>query len=119
MFVRRHASASEVWVSTACIVRRGRRYMLQGTVQLAYNLFRNAAYTNVWGSRTWGLSPTPKTINVDLDGSGRGSASEIVYGRIFSGQSSLLSGPYNSSFAVRANLLQSGPALLRAPCAAP
>ena len=38
------------------------RYMLSGTNQLTYNIYRNAAMSQVWGSRFWGLSPTPPTI---------------------------------------------------------
>lgn len=75
------------------------RYMLNGTTQLAYNLYRNAARTNVWGSYFWGLPPTPPTINLRLNGAGNGTVVTTVYARVFSGQTSLPSGLYASSFA--------------------
>jgi len=75
------------------------RYMLSGVNQLRYNIYRNAARTNVWGSRTWGKAPTPPTINVRLNGAGTGTASATMYGRIFSGQTGLPTGTYTSAFS--------------------
>jgi spore coat protein U-like protein len=75
------------------------RFMLNGVNQLNYNLYRNTAYTNVWGSRTWGLPPIPPTINITLNAAGAGTSSTVVRGRVFSGQGALPVGPYSSSFA--------------------
>lgn len=75
------------------------RYMLNGTDQLRYNIYRNAKRTNVWGSRTWGKAPTPPTVNVNLGGGGTGTASATMYGRIFSGQTGLPAGTYTSVFS--------------------
>ncbi|MFN0192865.1 MAG: spore coat protein U domain-containing protein [Aestuariivirga sp.] len=75
------------------------RYMLNGINQLRYNLYRNAAFTQVWGSRTWGLPPVPPTINIVLNAAGSGTSNTVVRGRVFSGQGALPVGPYSSSFA--------------------
>jgi spore coat protein U-like protein len=75
------------------------RYMLNGANQLVYNIYRNAAYTTVWGSYTWGLPPIPPTINITLNGAGNGTASRIVRARVPLGQGGLPVGPYASSFA--------------------
>jgi len=75
------------------------RYMLSGTTQLRYNIYRNNARTTVWGSRFWGFAPTPPTVNVTLNGAGVGSATFVARGRIPSGQTSLPTGIYTSSFA--------------------
>jgi spore coat protein U-like protein len=73
--------------------------MLNGANQLRYNLFRNTTYTQVWGSRIWGLPPVPPTINITLNAAGSGSSSTVVRGRVFSGQSAVPIGAYSSSFA--------------------
>ncbi|NJM29364.1 MAG: spore coat protein U domain-containing protein [Rhizobiales bacterium] len=75
------------------------RYMLNGVNQLRYNLYRNAAFTTVWGSRIWGLPPIPPTINITLNGAGSGTSTTAVRGRIFSGQPAVPVGSYTSSFA--------------------
>lgn len=75
------------------------RYLVNGSNQLQYNIYRNNAYTNVWGSRVWGLSPTPPTINLVLNGAGSGTVSRVVRMRVFSGQGAVPSGIYTSSFA--------------------
>lgn len=75
------------------------RYMLNGANQLRYNLYRNAARSQVWGSRTWGKPPTPPTININLNAAGTGSANTVIYGRVFSGQTGLPTGTYTSSFS--------------------
>lgn len=75
------------------------RYMLSGTTQLRYNIYRNSALTTVWGSRFWGFAPTPPTVDVTLNGTGVGSATFVARGRIPSGQTSLPTGIYTSSFA--------------------
>lgn len=75
------------------------RYMLNGVNQLRYNIYKNAARSNVWGSRTWGKAPTPPTINVVLSGAGTGSGSRTMYGRVLSGQTALPAGSYSSVFS--------------------
>jgi spore coat protein U-like protein len=75
------------------------RYMLNGANQLRYNIYRNSARSSVWGSRTWGKAPTPPTVNVTLSGTGSGTVSTTMYGRIFSGQTALPAGLYSSDFS--------------------
>lgn len=75
------------------------RRMLNGVNQLRYNIYQNAARTTVWGSRTWGLPPTPPTINVALGGGGTGSASTTMFARVLSGQTALPPGTYTSVFS--------------------
>jgi spore coat protein U-like protein len=75
------------------------RYMLNGTNKLAYNIYRNSARSSVWGSRTWGLGPTPPTINVTLNSAGTGTVNTTMYGRVFSGQTALPAGTYLSQFS--------------------
>lgn len=75
------------------------RYKLNGANQLRYNIYRNAARTTVWGSRTWGLPPTPPTINVALGGGGTGTASQTMWARVFAAQTGLPAGLYSSVFS--------------------
>jgi spore coat protein U-like protein len=75
------------------------RYMLNGANQLQYNIYRNTAYTTVWGSRTWGLPPTPPTVSVALNGSGVGTRTQVARVRVPLGQGALPVGFYTSSFA--------------------
>jgi spore coat protein U-like protein len=77
------------------------RFLLNGGDQLNFNLFQDGSYTSVWGSSLWGFSgsfPSP-TIDVALNGSGSGSASRTIYGKISAGQRTLFAGTYTSSFA--------------------
>lgn len=75
------------------------RYMLQGATRLNYNLYQNNGAGQVWGSYTWAPSPRPPFIFVFLNGSGTGSASQTVYGRIANGQGALPTGTYQSFFS--------------------
>ncbi len=75
------------------------RYMLSGASQLRYNIYRNNGRTQVWGSNTWGLAPTPPTINILLDAAGNGTGSQTMFGRVFSGQTALPAGTYTSLFS--------------------
>lgn len=89
------------------------RYMLNGSTQLQFNLYRLSSYTGVWGQRNttanvpvcqvWsgGSVASGNPTTVTLDGSGAGSTSLTVYGRIFSGQTTLGSGTYTSTFGAR------------------
>lgn len=75
------------------------RYMLNGANQLRYNIYRNAARTNVWGSRTWGKPPIPPTIDIPLNGVGTGTANRSMFGRVLAGQTGLPAGTYTSVFS--------------------
>ena len=75
------------------------RYMLNGANQLQYNIYRNNAYTTVWGSRTWGLPPTPPTVTVNLNGAGTGTRNQTARVQVPLGQGALPAGLYTSSFA--------------------
>jgi spore coat protein U-like protein len=77
------------------------RFLLNGATQLNFNLYQDAAYSSVWGSNLWGFAgsyPSP-TIDVALNGSGSGGASQTVFGQIWAGQPTLPAGLYASSFA--------------------
>jgi spore coat protein U-like protein len=77
------------------------RFLVNGATQLNFNLYQDGAYASVWGSNLWGFAgsyPSP-TIDVPLNGSGSGSASQTIYGQIWSGQPTLPAGVYSSSFA--------------------
>ena len=78
------------------------RQMLSGINQLNYNIYKNAAYSQVWGSHVWGWAPTPPTINLTLSSGGFfgfGSTAITVRARISAGQSGAPSGLYTSSFS--------------------
>lgn len=77
------------------------RFLLNGATQLNFNLYQDGAYASVWGSNLWGFagSYASPTIDVALDGSGVGTASQTIYGRIWTGQPTLPAGLYSSSFA--------------------
>jgi spore coat protein U-like protein len=77
------------------------RFLLNGGSQLGFNLYQDSAHSSVWGSNLWGFAgsyPSP-TIDVALDGSGSGIASQTVFGQISAGQPTLPAGLYASSFA--------------------
>jgi spore coat protein U-like protein len=77
------------------------RFLVNGATQLNFNLYQDGAYASVWGSNLWGFAgsyPSP-TIDVPLNGSGNGSASQTIYGQIWTGQPTLPAGLYSSSFA--------------------
>ena len=77
------------------------RFLLNGGTQLNFNLYQDASYTSVWGSNLWGFAgsyPSP-TVDVALNGSGSGSASMTMYGRVWAGQQTLAAGTYSSTFS--------------------
>lgn len=74
------------------------RYMLAGVNQMNFNIYRDN-YANVWGSRIWGLPPTPPTITIKLNGAGSASTSFRMRARVFSGQTGLPSGIYSTAFS--------------------
>jgi spore coat protein U-like protein len=72
------------------------RYLTNGVPQLEYNLFSDAGYTAVWGSRLWaGSAPTTDITLVIL---GSGSTSRTMHARIPAGQQAVAPGTYTSSF---------------------
>jgi spore coat protein U-like protein len=76
------------------------RFMLSGGTQLNFNIYQDGAYSSVWGSNLWGFAgsyPSP-TIDVALNGSGSGSASQTLFGQVWAGQQTLPAGLYSSSF---------------------
>jgi spore coat protein U-like protein len=77
------------------------RFLLNGATQLNFNLYQDGSYTSVWGSNLWGFagSYASPTIDVSLNGSGSGSASQTVYGQVWAGQQTLPAGLYSSSFS--------------------
>jgi len=77
------------------------RFLLNGAAQLNFNLYQDGSYASVWGSNLWGFAgsyPSP-TIDVALNGSGSGSASQTLYGQVWAGQQTLPAGLYSSSFS--------------------
>jgi spore coat protein U-like protein len=77
------------------------RFLLNGGTQLNFNLYQDGSHTSVWGSNLWafaGSYPSP-TIDVVLDSSGSGSASQTIYGQIWAGQQTLAGGTYTSAFS--------------------
>ena len=77
------------------------RFLLNGATQLNFNLYQDGSYTSVWGSNLWGFagSYASPTIDVALNGSGSGSASQTIYGQVWAGQQTLPAGLYASSFS--------------------
>ena len=74
------------------------RFLLNGATQLNYNLYSNSARTTVWGSYLWGFSYTPPTIDISLNGAGKGNTSSTIFARIPSGQAKP-PGTYTSTFS--------------------
>lgn len=77
------------------------RFLVNGASQLNFNLYQDGAYASVWGSNLWGFAgsyPSP-TVDVTISGSGTGTASQTIYGEVWSGQPTLPAGLYVSSFA--------------------
>jgi spore coat protein U-like protein len=75
------------------------RLMLSGTNQLKYNLYQDSARTIVWGSLLDAFASSPPTIDITLNGSGSGSTSATIYGRVWAAQQALPPGSYTSSFS--------------------
>jgi spore coat protein U-like protein len=76
------------------------RYMKSGANSLTYNLHSDSGHTTVWGSNLAGWSGVPPPqIDLLLDGTGAGSTSRTVYGRVPGSQSAARVGTYLSSFA--------------------
>lgn len=75
------------------------RFLIDGANQLQFNLYKDAARTQIWGSVLWGNPYTPPTIDFPIGGSGQGSAVRTIYAEIPSGQTGLASGTYVSTFS--------------------
>jgi spore coat protein U-like protein len=72
------------------------RYLTSGSNQLRYNLYSDAGYTSVWGSRLWAGSAPPTDITtVTLT---NGSTSRTMFARVSAGQQAVPPGTYTSSF---------------------
>jgi spore coat protein U-like protein len=77
------------------------RFLVNGTTQLNFNLYRDSGFASVWGSNLWGFAgsyPSP-TLDVVLNGSGNGSGTLTLYGQVWAGQQTLPGGTYVSSFS--------------------
>lgn len=71
-----------------------------GPDALNYNLYKDAARTNIWGSHLAGWSgATPPQIDVATDATGSGSATATVYGRVAGSQNTAAVGSYSSNFS--------------------
>ena len=76
------------------------RFLLNGASQLNFNLYQDGAHSSVWGSNLWAFagSYASPTIDIALNGSGSGSASQTIYGQVWAGQQTSPAGVYSSSF---------------------
>ncbi|MCI0466359.1 MAG: spore coat U domain-containing protein [Beijerinckiaceae bacterium] len=74
------------------------RYMLNGANQLIYNLYQDAAMTQVWGSMYWAFPPQPPSWVFAKPGF-TVVATRTIYARIPAGQTALPTGTYSSSFS--------------------
>lgn len=75
------------------------RYMVNGANQLQYNIYRNAGYTNIWGSYFWGHPPLPPQPRLRLNAAGNGTRTRPIRAEIAAGQTTLPAVTYSSSFA--------------------
>lgn len=75
------------------------RYLTQGLTRLNYNLYTNNGVGQVWGSYLWSASPRPPSISLTLGGSGSGSVSQTIFGRLANGQGALPTGTFMSVFS--------------------
>ena len=75
------------------------RYLTQGVTRMRYNIFRSNGVGQVWGSYTWAASPRPPAMTVTLNGSGNGSASQAMFGRLYNQQGTLPTGTFSSVFS--------------------
>jgi spore coat protein U-like protein len=89
------------------------RYM-NNSSGLQYNVFRDGAYTQVWGAResagntycsstAWGSKNLVFASSPFADASGNYSGTITAYGRVFSGQTTMPVGSYSSSFTATSN----------------
>ena len=74
------------------------RHLVNGSNQLAFNLFSDGSYSTIWGSYVWANPYTPPSVDIATILLGNGSATATVYARIPAGQQTLPAGLYSSSF---------------------
>ena len=75
------------------------RYLTQGATKLRFNIFRSNGVGQTWGSYTWSASPRPPALSVTLNGSGNGSVSQTMFGRLYNQQGALPTGTFSSVFS--------------------
>ena len=90
-------ATGNVSVGLSGIAADGTRAMTNGPESMAYNLYLDAARTQVWGDGTFGAPPAiyPRPA----DGT---TITAIMYGRIFAGQD-ILTGSYSASLLATIN----------------
>ncbi len=74
------------------------RHLKAGARTANYNLFQDAAHSQIWGSYTWGFSPRPPVLSLTLNGAGTGSATATVYAALSASQPALTGTNYQSGF---------------------
>jgi spore coat protein U-like protein len=76
------------------------RTMLKLSDSLSYNLYKDAARTDIWGSYLSGWSgSTPPQIDLAVNALGSGSSSTTVYARVAGSQNTAAVGSYASTFS--------------------
>lgn len=76
------------------------RRMTGPATPMLFNLFKDSAYTEIWGTRANAAGPVEATMEVGAFlGSVTQNASRTVYGRVPSGQTTLAPGSYTNSFS--------------------
>ena len=74
------------------------RYMLNGGQTLSYEIYKDAAYSNVWGSAWTGGAGNDNQLNIVLNGGGSGSGNLIGYGLVSAAQQTVSPGGFSSTF---------------------
>lgn len=76
------------------------RQMNLGTKRLNFQLYRDIANSQVWGSTGFGSFRTPLVVNVTLPGNGTIStpSTATMYGRVLDGQTLVTSGYYTENY---------------------
>lgn len=79
----------------------GLRLMSNGTPNMQFGVYTNAARTTMWGSYWWSQWATYPAVQLDLTlgGGGAASTSRTVYGRILASQQTLTTGAYSNAFS--------------------
>ena len=75
------------------------RYLTQGATRMVYNIYRSNGIGQVWGSHTWSGSARPPAMSIALNGSGTGSVSQTMFGRLSNQQGTLPTGTFSSVFS--------------------
>ena len=87
-----------LWLGTGTSGSYAMRRMMSGTNWLNYNLFANAARTQVWGNGTSATVTVPGSISFTGSQTSR-STNHSIYGRV-PGQQTVRSGSYNDTIVV-------------------